>query len=101
MQASGDATRSPTSSAAIFQVGLRIALLRVDEVGELQRIAEEEHGRVVADHVPVAFFGVELQGEAARIALGVGRALFAADGGEAQEQSRSACRLRRTAWRLV
>ena len=41
------------------QVGLRVALLRVDEVGKFERIAHEEHRRVVADQVPVAFLGVE------------------------------------------
>ena len=65
--------------------GARIALDGVVEVGELQRIAEEEHRRVVADDVPVAFFGVELQGEAADVALGVGRAALAGDGREARE----------------
>jgi tetratricopeptide (TPR) repeat protein len=36
------------------QPGARVALDRVVEVGEAQRIAEEEHRRVVADDVPVA-----------------------------------------------
>jgi hypothetical protein len=35
----------------------------VTEVPEFQRIPDEEHGRVVSDQVPVAFVGVELQGE--------------------------------------
>ena len=42
------------------QVGARVALDGVVQVGELQRVAEEEHRRVVADQVPVAFLGVEL-----------------------------------------
>ena len=67
------------------QVRARVALDRVVEVGELQRVAEEEHRRVVADEVPVAFLGVELQREAADVALGVGRAALAGDGGEAGE----------------
>ena len=71
------------------QVGLRMALLRVDEVGELQGIADEEHRRVVADEVPVAFLGVELQREAAHVALGIRRAAFAGDGREAQQACRS------------
>jgi hypothetical protein len=33
---------------------LGVALLRVDEVRELERIAHEEHWRVVADQIPVA-----------------------------------------------
>src|SRR6266404_4532221 len=58
----------------------------MDKVAELQGIADEEDGRIVAGHVPVAFFGVELEGEAAGVALGVGGAFFAADGGEANER---------------
>ena len=69
------------------QVGARVALHGVVEVGELERIAQEEHRRVVADQIPVAFFGVELHGEAADIALGIGRAALAGDGREAREHS--------------
>jgi hypothetical protein len=54
-----------------FEVGFRIALLRVDEIAELERIANKENGRVVAHHVPVAFFRVKLQREPARISFGV------------------------------
>ena len=67
------------------QVGARVALDHLVEVGELARIADEEHRGVVAHHVPVAFLGVELQREAADVALGVGRAALAGDGGEAGE----------------
>jgi phosphoribosylcarboxyaminoimidazole (NCAIR) mutase len=39
------------------------------------RVADEkEHGRIVAHQVPVALFGVELDGKAADIALGIARA---------------------------
>ena len=55
------------------------------EVGELQRVADEEDRRVVADQVPVAFFGIELQREAADVALGVSRAALAGDRREAGE----------------
>ncbi len=63
----------------------RIALDRVVEVGELQRITQEEHRRVVAGHVPVAFLGVELDREAADVALGVGRTALTGNGGEARK----------------
>ena len=67
-------------------VGARVALDRVVEVGELQRVAQEEHRRIVADHVPVAFLGVELDGETADVSLGIGRAALPGHGGEAGEQ---------------
>src|SRR5882672_2241974 len=60
-------------------VGIRIALLSMNEVAELQRIANEKHRGVVADHVPVAFFGVELERKTPGVAFGVGGALLAAD----------------------
>ena len=46
-------------------VRLRVTLLCVDEVGELDGIANEEDRRVVANHVPVALFGVKLDSKAA------------------------------------
>ena len=65
------------------------ALLGVDEVLELRRVADEEDRRVVADQVVVALLGVELQREAARVADGVGEALLAGHGREAREHRRA------------
>ncbi len=56
------------------------------EIGELERIAQKEDGGVVAHQIPIAFFRVELDGEAADVALGVGRAALAGDGGEARKE---------------
>ena len=70
------------------QAGARIALDRVVEVREAQRVAEEEHRRVVADDVPVAFLGIELQRGAADVAFRVRRAALTGDGGEAHEHRR-------------
>jgi hypothetical protein len=72
----------------VAPVGVRAALLGVDEVREVRRVADEEHRRVVADEVVVALLGVELQREAARVARGVGRAQLAGDGREAGEHRR-------------
>src|SRR3546814_14172258 len=76
---------SDVCSSDLAQVGARVALDRLVEVGELARVADEEHGGVVAHHVPVAFLGVELQREAADVAFGVGRAALAGPGGDAGE----------------
>ena len=72
----------------VLGVRLRMALLGVDEVGELRRVANEEHRRVVADEVPDSLLRVEFHREAARVALGVRRAGLAAHGREADEQRR-------------
>ena len=68
------------------QIGARVAFDGVVEVGELQRIAQEENGRVVAHQVPVSLLGVELDGKAADIALGVGRSALAGHRGKAGEE---------------
>ena len=67
---------------------VRLRLGGVDQVGELDRVLDEEDGDVVADEVPVPLLGVELHGEAADVAGEVGRALAAGDGREADEDGR-------------
>ena len=68
-----------------FQVGIGAALLGVDEVTELQGIANKEDRGIVPHHVPVALFGVELHGETARIAFGIAGTLLAANRREPDE----------------
>ena len=68
------------------EIGARVALDRVVEVGELEGIAQEEDRRVVAHQVPVALVGVELDREAPDVALGVGGAALAGDRGETHEE---------------
>ena len=60
----------------------------MDDVGELDRVLDEEHRDVVADEVPVAFLGVELDREAAHVARQIGRSLAAGHGREAHEDRR-------------
>ena len=69
----------------LLNLGPRIRLLGVDEVGELQRVADEEDRGVVADEVVVAVLGVELHRETPWVTGGVGRALRTGDRGEADE----------------
>jgi hypothetical protein len=66
----------------LLLVRVRVVLLRVDEVGKLDRVVQEEHRRVVTDEVVVALSGVELDGEAARIASRIRRAARAGHGAE-------------------
>jgi len=68
-----------------LHTGARISLDGVVEIGKPQRVAEEKHWRVIADDVPVALLGIELQREAADVALGVGGTALTCDGGEAGE----------------
>ncbi len=68
------------------QVGARVALHGVVQIRELERVAEEEDGRVVAHEVPVALVGVQLDGEPADVALRVRGAALAGHGAEAHEE---------------
>ena len=72
---------------------VRLGLHRVDEVRKLHRVLDEEHRDVVADQVPVALVGVELDREAAHVARRVGRAALAGHGREAHEDRRALSRL--------
>jgi hypothetical protein len=55
------------------------------QIGEFDRILNEEYRDVVADDVPVALLGIELDSEAAHVSGQIRRALVAGDGGEANE----------------
>ena len=63
-------------------IGVRIALHRMIEVRKLQRVANEEHRGVIAHKVPIALVGVELNGETADVAFGIGCPTFACNGRE-------------------
>ena len=62
------------------QIRFRIALDGVVQVWKFQRVAHEKHRCVVTHHIPVAFFGIELDGETADVAFRIGGAPFAGDG---------------------
>jgi hypothetical protein len=50
----------------IAAVGLH--LHRVDEIGKLDRVLDEEDGNVVADEIEIALVGVELDRKAPHVA---------------------------------
>ena len=81
LRALGDEVELPVG---LLAEGDRVGLLGVDEVGELDRVADEEDAEVVADQIPVAVLGVELDREAARVARRLGGVPAAGDRGEAQ-----------------
>jgi hypothetical protein len=65
----------------------RVRLQGVDDVRELDRVADEEHREVVADEIPVAVLRVELDGESPRVARDFGR-IPAADHGRKADGER-------------
>ena len=54
---------------SILQMRLGVTLLSVDEVRELGRVADEEHGRVVEHPVEVALLSLDLDSETCPFAL--------------------------------
>ena len=56
------------------------------QIGEFQRVAQEEHRRIVSNKVPVALLCIEFNGKAADVALGIGRATLSCHGRETYEQ---------------
>ena len=67
-------------------IGAGVSLDSMVEVRKLERVAQEEDGCIIADQVPVAFFGVELHGKAADITLGIGSTAFTGHGGKANKE---------------
>ena len=57
----------------------------MDEVGELDGILDKKHGRIVTNHVVVAFLGVMLYSEAARVTVAVVGTALTSNSGEAEE----------------
>ena len=71
--------------ARAAHIGARVAFHHAIEVFKFERVAQEKHGRVVARHIPVAFFSVKLQRKAADVALGIGTTALNRHGGKAGE----------------
>ena len=67
-------------------IGARIAFDRVVEIGELERVAQEKHRRVVAHKIPVAFFRIKLHGKPPDIAFGIGRTTLTGYGSKPGKQ---------------
>ena len=67
------------SHGCILKVGLWVALLSVDEDRKFRRVTEEEDWSVVEYPVPIAFLGIEFDGEASRISGRIGATLLSTD----------------------
>jgi hypothetical protein len=62
-----------------------MSLLAMEEVWELHGVLDEEDWGVVANHVVVSFFGVELDGESTRISVAIVGYTLSSNGGESEE----------------
>ena len=72
-------------AGGLREAAIRLHLHRVDEIRELHRVLDREHGQVVAHQVVVAFLGIELDRKTAHVARGVDRSCAARHGGEPGE----------------
>jgi hypothetical protein len=64
---------------SIFQVGVWVPLLSVNEMRELGGVTDEEDWGIVEHPVPVALVGPQLDRESTRVASSVGRSRLASD----------------------
>ena len=67
------------------EAAIRLLLHRVDDVGKLDGVLNEEHRDVVADEIPYAFASIELHSKTPHVARQVERAAIAGDGAEPDE----------------
>src|SRR6266550_7997451 len=70
------------------KTGAGVALDRVVEVREAERIAEEKDWSIVSDDVPISLLGIELESKPANIALRIGCPAFPSDARKAREHRR-------------
>jgi hypothetical protein len=70
----------------ISKVSLRISLLRMQKVRELNRILNKEHRGVISNHIVVALLSVELNSESSGISNAISRSSFTCNSWESQEQ---------------
>src|SRR3981189_4001460 len=82
-------------SLGAAQTGAGIALDRVVEVREAERIAEEKDWSIVSDDVPISLLGIELESKPANIALRIGCPAFPSDARKAREHGRLFSNLRK------
>ena len=68
--------------SCVFEVGLWVALLGVDEERELGRITDEEDRCVVENPIPVALLGIVLNRKASGVSSSIWRAFLTTDRGE-------------------
>jgi len=69
----------------VLQVVNGVALLGVDEIGELNGVFNEENGCVVSDHIVVTFLGVMLDSETTGVTVTVVGTALTGDGRETEE----------------
>jgi hypothetical protein len=80
------------SALSLRHFSVRLRLAGMNKIRKLHAVLDEKHRYVVSNDVPIAFFGVELDGEASDISNCVGRSSRAEDGTEAEEDgSLSGC----------
>jgi hypothetical protein len=82
------------TSLCLGNLVVRLRLASVDDIRELDRILDEENGDVVANDIPVALRGVELQGKATSVTDGVRATTASKNCRETLEHGSGASRVR-------
>ncbi len=72
----------------VLAIGYRVGLQRMKQVRELDMVADEEHGKVVAYQIPIPVRCLELDYKSLRITKCLGRSLAVNYGGKTHEDFR-------------
>ena len=72
-------------SLSLRKGAVGLLLGRMDQIWELDRILDKKYRNVVADNVPIAFFGIELYREASHVTGEIGRSFIPGDSRESNE----------------
>lgn len=69
----------------VLEVRLGVSLLGMDEIWELLWVSDEKDRGIVANHIPVTFFGIKFNRESSWVSLSVSRSLFSSDCRKSEE----------------
>ncbi len=81
----GEVPEGVVRARCLRHLKMRLRFDRVHQVWKLHRVLYEKHRHVVADQVPVALIGIELDGKAAHVTRQIRRAALTDDGREANK----------------
>lgn len=60
------------STLCLWNLSVRVGFGSADDIGELQRVLDEEHRKIVAHEIKHSFGGAELRGEASCVSSDIG-----------------------------
>jgi len=71
---------------SIFQVGVWISFLGVNEIREFDWISDEENWSIVSNHIIISFFSVKFNSKTSWISFSISTSFFTSDSTESGEE---------------